>query len=128
MACSPPHEVFCGVCDWVGSWDDATWARFHIPGVGREVCEADDPGADPCCPACIRDTLVETEGWEDWQLPARALLHKENMQADSIRIGDAVKLNGASFKAEGVVVTREWNVDAFEASLFVEILGQAEFK
>jgi hypothetical protein len=67
-------EVYCASagCSWAGDYDETTWSlKDELTGQIVE-CGGEDPRGERCCPRCLLTNLVDTEGWDDDQLPRRA--------------------------------------------------------
>lgn len=67
-------EVFCASerCRWAGDYDETTWSlKDELTGQIVE-CGGEDPRGERCCPRCLLTNLVDTEGWDDDQIPRHA--------------------------------------------------------
>jgi hypothetical protein len=67
-------EVYCASagCSWAGDYDETTWSlKDDLTGQIVE-CGGEDPRGERCCPRCLLTNLVDTEGWDDDQLPRHA--------------------------------------------------------
>ncbi len=66
-------DVVCHTnrCNWAGDWED-TYASGVEAGNVVVECDPNLPDAELCCPKCLLTNLVETDGWDDDQLPRRA--------------------------------------------------------
>jgi len=65
-------DVFCRTvgCTWAGDWEDTSASRVENGQVVE--CDPNLFEAALCCPRCLLTNLVETDGWDDDQLPQRA--------------------------------------------------------
>lgn len=69
------NEIICDTpnCRWGGDYDDATYSTYEgVEGGPPRECGGDEKDARHCCPRCLLANLIETDGWDDDQLPAEA--------------------------------------------------------
>ena len=75
-------DVICHTnrCLWAGDWEDTSASRVEAGQVVE--CDPNLPDSELCCPKCLLTNLVETDGWDDDQLPRRAF-RPPNDQAEA---------------------------------------------
>lgn len=70
------NDVICDTpkCRWGGDFDDLKYSTYSgvEDGSPPRECAGDERDARHCCPRCLLANLIETEGWDDDQLPAEA--------------------------------------------------------
>lgn len=66
-------DAYCASdgCSWAGDYDETTWSLKDDTGQIVE-CSGEDPRGERCCPHCLLTNLMDTEGWDDAQLPNHA--------------------------------------------------------